>query len=99
MASIQERSKTRPETPDESAHRKEPAVPISPPIEPMLAKLVEKAGGEAPFPLVVGDATALPFSDDRFGGAVVRHVLHLVPAWRQVVAELVRVVVPETSAE
>ena len=59
---------------------------------PMLAKLVEKGGGRPPFPLVRGDATALPFADDRFGGAVVRHVLHLVPAWRTVVAELVRVV-------
>jgi ubiquinone/menaquinone biosynthesis C-methylase UbiE len=59
---------------------------------PMLAKLVEKSGGRVPFPLVVGDATTLPFGDDRFGAAVVRHVLHLVPAWRQVVAELVRVV-------
>jgi ubiquinone/menaquinone biosynthesis C-methylase UbiE len=62
---------------------------------PMLAKLVEKAGGRRPpFPLVVGDATTLPFADHRFGAAVVRHVLHLVPAWRQVVAELVRVVTP-----
>ena len=61
---------------------------------PMLAKLVEKTGGRAPFPLVVGDATTLPFADDSFGAAVVRHVLHLVPAWRQVVAELVRVVAP-----
>jgi ubiquinone/menaquinone biosynthesis C-methylase UbiE len=61
---------------------------------PMLAKLVEKAGGRAPFPLVVADATTLPFSDQRFGAAVVRHVLHLVPAWRQVVAELVRVIAP-----
>lgn len=61
---------------------------------PMLAKLVEKAGGRSPFPLVIGDATALPFADGRFGAAVVRHVLHLVPAWRQVVAELVRVVAP-----
>jgi ubiquinone/menaquinone biosynthesis C-methylase UbiE len=59
---------------------------------PMLAKLVEKSDGRAPFPLVVGDATSLPFADDRFGAAVVRHVLHLVPAWRQVVEELVRVV-------
>jgi ubiquinone/menaquinone biosynthesis C-methylase UbiE len=59
---------------------------------PMLAKLVEKAGGRPPFPLVVGDATTLPFADHGFGAAVVRHVLHLVPAWRQVVAELVRVV-------
>jgi SAM-dependent methyltransferase len=59
---------------------------------PMLVKLVEKAGGRPPFPLVRGDATALPLADDRFGGAVVRHVLHLVPGWRTVVAELVRVV-------
>jgi ubiquinone/menaquinone biosynthesis C-methylase UbiE len=61
---------------------------------PMLAKLVEKAGGRAPFPLVVGDATTLPFADCRFGAAVVRHVLHLVPAWRQVVSDLFRVVAP-----
>jgi SAM-dependent methyltransferase len=59
---------------------------------PMLAMLVEKAGGRPPFPIVRGDATALPFPDDRFGGAVVRHVLHLVPAWRTVVSELARVV-------
>lgn len=59
---------------------------------PMLVKLVEKAGGTPPFPLVRGDAAALPVPDDRFGAAVVRHVLHLVPAWRTVVAELVRVV-------
>ena len=61
---------------------------------PMLAKLVEKAGGRPLFPLVVGDATTLPFADHCFGAAVVRHVLHLVPAWRQVVAELVRAVAP-----
>jgi ubiquinone/menaquinone biosynthesis C-methylase UbiE len=61
---------------------------------PMLAKLVEKSGGRAPFPVVVGDATTLPFGDDRFGAAVVRHVLHLVPGWRQVVTELVRVAAP-----
>jgi ubiquinone/menaquinone biosynthesis C-methylase UbiE len=61
---------------------------------PMLAKLVEKAAGRLPFPLVVGDATTLPFDDHRFGAAVVRHVLHLVPAWRQVVKELARVVAP-----
>lgn len=61
---------------------------------PMLGKLVEKAGGRAPFPLMVGDATTLPFADHRFGAAVVRHVLHLVPAWRHVVEELLRVVAP-----
>jgi ubiquinone/menaquinone biosynthesis C-methylase UbiE len=58
---------------------------------PMLAKLVEKAGGREPFPLVRADATSLPFADDSFGGAVVRHVLHLVPEWRRVVSEMVRV--------
>ena len=61
---------------------------------PMLGKLVEKAGGSAPFPLVVGDATALPYRDDAFGVALVRHVFHLVPGWRTVVEELVRVVAP-----
>jgi SAM-dependent methyltransferase len=59
---------------------------------PMLAKLVEKAGGRPPFPLVVGDATALPFADHRFGAALLRHVLHLIAAWERAIAELARVV-------
>jgi ubiquinone/menaquinone biosynthesis C-methylase UbiE len=59
---------------------------------PMLAKVVEKGGGHLPFPLVIGDATRLPFSDEAFGGAFVRHVLHLISDWRSAVAELVRVV-------
>ncbi len=58
----------------------------------MLAKLMEKAGGRRPFPLVLGDATSLPFADDTFGGAIARHVLHLVPAWERAVHELTRVV-------
>lgn len=62
--------------------------------EPMLRKLVEKAGGSAPFPLVLGDATTLPFVDDSFGGVVIRHVLHLVPSWERAVSELIRVVSP-----
>lgn len=60
----------------------------------MLRKLREKAGGRAPFPLVVGDATLLPFSDEAFGGAIGRHVLHLIPNWRGAVRELVRTVRP-----
>lgn len=59
---------------------------------PMLGKLVEKAGGRAPFPLVRADATALPFADDVFGAAVVRHLLHLIPAWERAIAELARVI-------
>jgi ubiquinone/menaquinone biosynthesis C-methylase UbiE len=61
---------------------------------PMLGKLVEKAGGRLPFPLIIGDATRLPFSDDVFGAAVARHVLHLIPLWQDALRELVRVVQP-----
>ncbi|MGZ4132546.1 MAG: class I SAM-dependent methyltransferase [Actinomycetota bacterium] len=61
---------------------------------PMLDRLIAKAGGRVPFPLVLGDATRLPFPNDVFGGAVLRWVLHLVPDWRQVLAELVRAVRP-----
>jgi SAM-dependent methyltransferase len=61
---------------------------------PMLNKLIEKAGGHPPFPLVLGDATRLPFQDAVFGGAIARHVLHLIPAWRDALGELVRVVRP-----
>lgn len=61
---------------------------------PMLAKLAEKAGGAAPFPLVQADATRLPFDDESFGGAYLRWVLHLIPGWRDAVAELARLVRP-----
>lgn len=59
----------------------------------MMTKLVEKAG-HRPLPLVLGDATALPFRVGAFWGAVVRHVLQLIPDWERAVAELVRVVRP-----
>jgi SAM-dependent methyltransferase len=61
---------------------------------PMLAKLVEKSGGRPPFPLVLGDATKLPFASDTVGAGLIRWVLHLIPDWRGVVTELVRVVRP-----
>jgi SAM-dependent methyltransferase len=60
----------------------------------MVARLVEKAGGRVPFPLALGDATALPFRADAFGAALASHVFHLIPDWREAVAELVRVVRP-----
>jgi SAM-dependent methyltransferase len=59
---------------------------------PMLCKLAEKEGGQAPFPLVLADATDLPFRDGSFGGALARHVLHLVPDWPEAVTNLARVV-------
>ena len=61
---------------------------------PMVGKLVQKAGGDRPFPLVLGDATRMPFQDDSFGAAYLRWVLHLIPDWRVLVAECVRVVHP-----
>jgi ubiquinone/menaquinone biosynthesis C-methylase UbiE len=60
---------------------------------PMMEKLIEKAAG-SPFPLIQGTATRLPFRDDVFGGGLIVHVLHLIPEWREAVAELVRVVRP-----
>jgi SAM-dependent methyltransferase len=61
---------------------------------PMLAKLVEKAGGVPPLPLVLGDATTMPFADGAFGAAYLRWVLHLIPDWRAALAEMARVVRP-----
>ncbi|HET9248572.1 MAG TPA: class I SAM-dependent methyltransferase [Actinomycetota bacterium] len=61
---------------------------------PMLAKLMEKAGGTRPFPLVLTDATNMAFADGAFGGAYLRWVLHLIPDWRGALAEMARVVRP-----
>jgi len=58
----------------------------------MMAKLVAKAGGRAPLPLVQGDATRIPMRDGSVAGAYARHVLHLIADWRTVVSELCRVV-------
>lgn len=60
----------------------------------MLGKLVEKAGGRRPFPLVIGDGTRLPFADAAVDAGLIRWVLHLIEDWRGVVAELVRVIRP-----
>lgn len=61
---------------------------------PMMQRLVDNAGGSAPFPLLRTDVTALPFSDGAFGAAFLCHVLHLIPRWRDAVSELARVVRP-----
>ena len=61
---------------------------------PMMDRLVEKAGGRSPFPLVQGDATRMPFGDRAIGAAYLRWVLQLIPAWRDALAEIVRVVRP-----
>jgi SAM-dependent methyltransferase len=58
----------------------------------MMAKLVEKAGGVCPFPLIQGDATRMPFADGTFAGGYMRWVLHLIPNWRDALGETVRVI-------
>ncbi len=60
---------------------------------PMLGKLVEKSGSNH-VPVVRGDATRMPIGGGAFGGAYLRWVLHLVPDWRAVLREVVRVVRP-----
>jgi len=60
----------------------------------MMAKLVEKAGGASPFPLIQADATRMPFADDVFAGAYLRWVLHLIPNWGDALGEMARVVEP-----
>jgi ubiquinone/menaquinone biosynthesis C-methylase UbiE len=56
-------------------------------------RMVSKLRGKSPGALVaVGDATALPFASDAFGGAFACHVLHLIPDWRKALRELARVV-------
>jgi SAM-dependent methyltransferase len=62
--------------------------------EPMLRQLVRKAGGRAPFPIVRGDATRMPYTDAAFGGVYLRWVLHLISDWRGVLRESARVVRP-----
>jgi ubiquinone/menaquinone biosynthesis C-methylase UbiE len=59
----------------------------------MLAKLRENASGEGP-PVAIADATHLPFGDHTFGAAIAAHVLHLIPAWKSAVGEMIRVVRP-----
>ncbi len=60
----------------------------------MLATLQRQlpAPGAAPVDLVRGTITSLPFRDDVFDAAMATHVLHLVPDWKAVLGDLVRVV-------
>jgi ubiquinone/menaquinone biosynthesis C-methylase UbiE len=57
----------------------------------MLRKLRAKS---AAAPVAIADATRLPFRDGTFASAIASHVLHLIPAWRNAVDELLRVVRP-----
>jgi SAM-dependent methyltransferase len=63
---------------------------------PMLERYRSKAAaaGLPPPPVAQADATRLPFRDASFEAVVEVHVLHLVPAWEQVLAETRRVLGP-----
>jgi SAM-dependent methyltransferase len=56
----------------------------------MLARLHRNADGDR-FPLVLGDATQLPFADASFGACIASHVFHLIPHWKQALDEAHRV--------
>src|SRR6266704_4846579 len=45
-------------------------------------------------PLLRGDVSRLPLQDACVGAVIEVHVLHLIPAWRQVLAEARRVLAP-----
>jgi ubiquinone/menaquinone biosynthesis C-methylase UbiE len=61
---------------------------------PMLSRLAANAGGVAPLPVLVGDATALPLPADSMGALLASHVFHLVPDWPAAIDEARRVIRP-----
>jgi len=61
----------------------------------MLQRLADNAGGRAPFPVLVADATRLPFADASYDVVVASHVFHLIPDWRHAADEVLRVLRPD----
>lgn len=59
----------------------------------MLAEAAAGANG-IPFTAVHGDLVDMPLRDNRFGAVLSINVLHLVPAWEQVLQHAVRVMAP-----
>ncbi|HLU09147.1 MAG TPA: class I SAM-dependent methyltransferase [Oceanobacillus sp.] len=60
----------------------------------MLGKLREKQTDE-PLYVVIGDATHLQFDTGTFDAVVAVHVFHLIPNWRDALAEVARVLKPQ----
>lgn len=64
--------------------------------EPMMDKLRQKLAGQPHrLALVNANITAVPFEAGTFDGAIAAHILHLVPNWRQALAEILRVLRPQ----
>ncbi len=57
---------------------------------PMLERLIAKRSDE-PVYAVEGDVTRIPFLTDSFDAVIAVHVFHLIPAWRDVLKEVARV--------
>lgn len=60
---------------------------------PMLERLLQKQGARDTHSLIA-DICALPFAAQRFDAVLAVHVFHLVPNWRQALAEVRRVLRP-----
>lgn len=78
------------------------ALPVAPHIRayygidlarPMMERLLTKRSAE-PIYLVEGDASRLPYPDAAFDAVIAVHVFHLIPAWRDVLREVARVLRP-----
>ncbi|HZO87805.1 MAG TPA: class I SAM-dependent methyltransferase [Chthonomonadaceae bacterium] len=54
----------------------------------------ERAGTPLPLRLVQGDLRRLPFASGAFGAVLIVHILHLIVDWREVLAEIRRVLAP-----
>lgn len=63
------------------------------PAPAMLAALRQKSGA-AQVPAVAGDGTELPFAGRSFDAAVIARLLYLVPNWRRMLLETLRVLNP-----
>jgi SAM-dependent methyltransferase len=60
---------------------------------PMLERLLARRGDRA-VRVLRADAARLPFADASFDAGLAVHVFHLMPPWREVAAELARVLRP-----
>jgi len=61
----------------------------------MMAQLLAQLTlTHTPPDLMLADATQMPFRDDSFPALLFVHVLHLIPGWREAIAEMSRVLAP-----
>jgi SAM-dependent methyltransferase len=60
----------------------------------MAQLLAQLTPAHTPPDLLLADATRMPFRDDSFPAMLFVHVLHLIPGWRDAIAEMLRVLAP-----